>query len=148
MSVINNLLFFLCGLEIFWNAVNKVENSKEDDQRLVNIALSNLSVNWTKSDHSCANNELHCTHKGHTEGGLNVTLLSQDIICRNCDMDKAGDYYYVWHDRAKRNGENKEKNAREGHVWLLKRKWRIVFDQSKNYGTSLIDKITKKTSYI
>ena len=121
-------------------------SNEEDDQVLINTVFHNHNVEWN-IDPDCTKDKLHCTHTGHVQDSIfNVTLLSQDIVCRQCHKIKRSTYF-VWHDLAKRTGKEKEEKAREGHTWFLETEWKRIFDSSEDKGVLLIDQITAQHTH-
>ena len=120
---------------MFWDAVHKLDNKHEDDQIRTNQALYNLNISWTQ-----CRDLSHCKIEGKTKMGLTVTLLSHDILCRSCDRQNI-QQYYIWHGHSNRNESGKEKVAKRGHAWFLRKDWEYTFEHSGHKATHLIDQI-------
>lgn len=137
------MMYTLCDLSFivkFWPLSKTLKTDLQDDQVRVNHILYQSGVTWYTMDH--CNDISHCTITGLTKNGLNVTLLSQDIICRSCKHLQKHQYF-IWHGRASRNSSSKEKKARKENVWFLRENWKDVIRTTRATGSDLIKEITK-----
>lgn len=127
------------NLEKFWSNSKLLKTKVQDDQVRINYILQESGIQWFV-EKDCSDIS-HCTVTGSTKDGITVTLLSQDIICRqSCQKDHD---YYIWHGRAPRSSSSKEAKAREGGVWLLCEDWKRILHSSSATGQNLINKLTK-----
>ena len=131
--------FLIVNLEKIWSNSKFLRTKVQDDQVRINYILQESGIQWFV-EKDCSDIS-HCTVTGSTKDGITVTLLSQDIICRqSCQKDYD---YYIWHGCASCSSSSKEAKAREG-VWLLHEDWKRILHSSSTTGQSLIGELTKQ----
>lgn len=117
-----------------------LHSNVQDDQVRVNKILHQSAIKWFVAK-DCPDFS-HCTVTGLTKEGINVTLLSQDIICRqSCKKDHN---YYIWHGRASRSNPSKMSKAREGDAWFLREDWKKILHSTIVTGMELIVKLSNE----
>lgn len=125
---------------IFWENSKLLHSNVQDDQVRVNKILHQSAIKWFVAK-DCPDFS-HCTVTGLTKEGINVTLLSQDIICRqSCKKDHN---YYIWHGRASRSNPSKMSKAREGDAWFLREDWKKILHSTIVTGMELIVKLSNE----
>lgn len=112
-------------IELVWNA--SAAGTIQDDQVTINYVLNDLDIKW----HQASNpNENYCA-QGISPSGLKVTILSNSIICRNCEHTSLITYY-IWHHRAAKSFDAKLQQAVKANLWLLDPHWNFSLDLTKN----------------
>lgn len=133
-------------IETFWNVVGKVKQHTFDDQVRLNYALNALKVRWFADQHctSLAN----CDIVGVTLAGLNVSLVSQNAVCRQSCSMLLRDRYTVWHQHVTRDSTTKEEMARKNRVWFLRYDWKTFSDaNTKLRGQHWLKGLEDKATY-
>ena len=113
--------------------------SNPDDQTKLNLALDECDITWHKEDLE----DGMATH-GQCRNGPKVTILSNDLICRDCsNNDPTG--IYVWHQRTKRDIRKREHMATEarGKASFLREDWDIISNTTKLSGVDWLMSIQK-----
>ena len=90
----------------------------QDDQITTNYVLNELGVEWREAN---IPSEDYCV-QGYSPLGLKVTILSNSVACRHCERMNLKNYY-VWHPRAGKTFEAKQRQAVRGNSWLLDPQW-------------------------
>lgn len=116
-------------LEEFWNAVSKVGKKSPDDQERLNIALTRMDLVWDST--TTISESKHWTASNHK--GFTVTVLDVMHVCRRNCKHKDISSYYVWHHGGKFS-EGKVERARLDRVWLLRKDWMQVAQNSTSAG--------------
>ena len=133
------LYFLIVNLEKFWSNSKFLRTKVQDNQVKINYILQESGIQWFV-EKDCSDIS-HCTVTGSTKDGITVTLLSQDIICRqSCQKDHD---YYIWHRCASCSSSSKKAKARGG-VWLLHEDWKRTLHSSSATGQNLIGELTKQ----
>ena len=126
------LLFFT---DLLWHLMARINNP--DDQTKFNLALDECDITWHKEEGGMA------TH-GQCRNGPKVTILSNDLICRDCsNNDPTG--IYVWHQRTKRDSRKREHMATEarGKTSFLREDWNTISNTTNLSGVDWLMSIQK-----
>ena len=115
--------------EQFWNTVSEVKKKSPDDQERLNIALTRMDLVWDTT--KVISNSEHWTASNHK--GFTVTVLDFMHVCRKNCKHKEISRYYVWHHGGK-SSEGKIERARSDHVWMLRKEWMEVAQNSTAVG--------------
>ena len=126
--------------ETFWEATSVVKKFIQDDQIKFNNALHCLHIKWFTSIQCTDIKE--CTVSGITENNLNVTLLSQNVICRICDKHDINEYY-IWQNHAHISKQKEE--TKRYNVWYLRDDWKDVWQTPPALGVKLIEILADNT---
>ena len=94
-----------------------------DDQLRLNYALQVMDPIW---EH--LSREKTATHdilrRATTASGFTVTLLSEDVVCRNNCSEELRSQYYVWHTNTHEKASgNKTLNFKRAQLWFLQTDW-------------------------
>lgn len=116
-------------VEYFWDAVSKVEKKSRDDQERLNTALTRMELVWNKT--TTVTDNKHWTARNRN--GFTVTVLDFMHVCRRNCQPKHISSYYVWHHGGKFI-EGKIERAMADHVWLLRKGWMQVAENSTAVG--------------
>ena len=131
----NTMSCYCSSTDLLWHLMARINNP--DDQTKFNLALDECDITWHKEEGGMA------TH-GQCRNGPKVTILSSDLICRNCsNKDPTG--VYVWHQRTLRDIRKREYMATEAHgkASFLREDWNIISNTSNLSGVDWLVSIQK-----
>lgn len=129
--------------EVLWENMHLIK--EPDDQTKANKALRAMNITWKFEK----GRETSQPNTWHSEGvtyphKLTVTLLNNDVFCRelDCDMSRKGEYY-VWHQGGMHSLALLIKRAKTAGVWLLEG---ALKTERKAEGTRVIKQYSQSQS--
>lgn len=109
--------------ELLWEALSLTMPSSQDDQVKINHALNDCSINWIKPANKIKRKAVQGVCSTNKLGGLEVTILTQDVVCRYCHR-KHG--YYIWHTNSRKINDSKVDTAKSLGLWFLRDNWKEI----------------------